>query len=355
VKKKMRVFKRGKNWYADYRVDGKRKMKSFGRHKKMAELFLKDVELKMLRGELKLVDDRVTFKDFLSRYVEYSRLNKSKGTLRGDMSRWKSISGFLEEKGVVKLKGITPELIEEYKGRILQTSTVSVFNHNLELIKAMLNKAVEWRCLNSHPLKHFKKLKNDNAREVRYLTVEEIEKVLAIADPFMQKVVKILLNTGMRRGELFYLEWEDIDFQNKLIKVQSKPESGFHPKSYRSRSIPMNGEVEKILMDLPQRGKYVFDNGQNQPLHADIWYWRHFNEILKKAGIKNACLHTLRHTFASYLVMSGVDLRTVQELLGHSTITMTERYSHLSPDHRTRAVQALRFGNKIETKPSFPG
>jgi len=64
----MRVFKRGKNWYADYRVDGKRKMKSFGRHKKMAELFLKDVELKMLRGELKLVDDRVTFKDFLSRY-----------------------------------------------------------------------------------------------------------------------------------------------------------------------------------------------------------------------------------------------------------------------------------------------
>ena len=351
----MRVFKRGKNWYADFVVGGKRKMKSFGQHKKMAELFLKDVELKLLRGELKLVDDTVTFKDFLRRYVEYSRLSKSRSTFRADTSRWKRLSRFLEEKGIVRLRGITSELMEEYKSSTLQTSSKATFNHDLELIKAMLNKAVEWRCLNDHPLKHFQKLKNDNAREVRYLTVEEIDKLLAIADPFMQKVVRILLNTGMRRGELFFLEWEDIDFQNKLIKVQSKPETGFHPKSYKSRSIPMNADVEKILMDLPQRGKYIFDNGQNQPLHADIWYWRHLNEILKRAGIRNASLHTLRHTFASYLVMSGVDLRTVQKLMGHSTIKVTERYSHLSPDHRTRAVQVLRFGNKIETNARSSG
>lgn len=351
----MRVFKRGKNWYADYTVDGRRKMKSFGRQKKMAELFLKDVELKMMRGELKLVDERVTFKGFLPRYVEYSRLNKSRSTFRADMSRWKAFSNFLEEKGAVKLKGISPELIEEFKGRVLQKDSVISFNHYLGLIKAMLNKAVEWRCLKENPLKLFKRLKNDNAREIRYLTVDEIEKVLAIADPLVQKVIKILLNTGMRRAELVYLEWEDIDFQNKLIKVQSKPECGFHPKSYKARSIPMNAEVEKILMDLPQRGKYVFDNGRNQLLHPDKWYWRHFSQILKKAGIKNACLHTLRHTFASYLVMSGVDLRTVQELLGHSSIRITERYSHLSPDHRTRAIQALRFGNKIETNVRFGG
>jgi len=317
----------------------------------MAELFLKDVELKMLRGELKLVDDNITFKDFLSRYVEYSKVNKSRKTLIVDMSRWRKFSAFVEEKGIVKLKDITPELIEKYKHKRLQTSSAGHFNHDLALIKAMLNKAVEWRCLRENPLQHFKCLKNDHVREVRYLTFAEIEGILTLADPLMQNVIRILLNTGMRRGELVYLEWEDIDFQNKSIKVQAKPETGFHPKSYNSRSIPMNAEVEKILMDLPQRGKYVFDDGENRPLHHGMWYWRHFNEILKKAGIKNACLHTLRHTFASYLVMSGVDLRTVQELLGHSTIRMTERYSHLSPDHRTRAIQALRFGNKTETNP----
>ena len=351
--KKMQVFKRGKSWYADYRVDGKRKMKSFGRQKKMAELFLKDVELKQMRGELKLVDDNATFKHLLSRYVEYSKINKSKRTVASDMSRWKRFSGFLEEKGVVKVKGITPELLEEYKGRVVQTSSANNFNHDLGLIKAMLNKAVEWRYLQDNPLRNVKKLKNCNVREVRFLTEDEIEKILAIADPVMEKVIRILLNTGMRRGEFAYLEWEDIDFQNKLIKVQSKPECGFHPKSYKSRSIPMNAEVEKILMDLPQRGKYLFDNGQNEPRYSERWYWEQFKQILKGAGIKTGCVHTLRHTFASYLVMSGVDLRTVQELLGHSTIRVTERYCHLSPDHRTRAVEMLRFGNKIETKAHF--
>lgn len=177
---------------------------------------------------------------------------------------------------------------------------------------------------------------------------------MAEADPLMRNVITILLNTGLRRAELVYLEWEDIDFQNKLIKVQSKPETGFHPKGYKARSIPMNAEVEKTLLDLPQRGRYVFDNGHDQPIHREKWFWERFKAVLKKAGVRNGCLHTLRHTFASYLVMSGVDLRTVQELLGHSTIQMTERYSHLSPDHRTRALQNLRFGNKTETKADFP-
>lgn len=329
-------------------------MRSFGQHRKMAELFLKDVELKILRGELKLVDDNVTFKDTLQKYLEYSRLNKSAKTHTVQMNRWKRFSAFLEEKGVVKLRSITPELIEEYKGRVLTTSRAANFNNHLMLVKAMLNKAVEWRYLRENPLKNFKTLRNSSVREVRYLSVEEIDRILAEADPLMQKVITILLNTGLRRAELVYLEWEDIDFQNKLIKVQSKPEAGFHPKSYKARSVPMNSEVEKTLMDLPQRGRYVFDNGQDQPFRSEKWFWVRFKAILRKAGVKNACVHTLRHTFASYLVMSAVDLRTVQALLGHSSITMTERYSHLSPDHKTRAVQVLRFGNRIETKADFP-
>ena len=148
----------------------------------------------------------------------------------------------------------------------------------------------------------------------------------------------------MRRSELVYLTWDDIDFLNKLITVQSKPETGFHPKSHRPRSIPINPDLEQLILDLPQKGKYLFDDGKGKPLHCKDYYTKQFEKILKKAEVKNANLHTLRHTFASNLVMAGVDLRTVQELLGHSTIKITERYAHLSPDHKTRAINVLKFG-----------
>ncbi len=146
-----------------------------------------------------------------------------------------------------------------------------------------------------------------------------------------------------------YLAWEDIDLHNKLIHIQSKVEEGFHPKSRRARSIPISPELEQLLLDLPQKGRYIFDNGMGRPQYSKDYYTKQFARILESAGVRNANLHTLRHTFASHLVMNGVDLRTVQELLGHSTITMTEQYSHLSPDHRTRAVSKLNFcGNSTK-------
>jgi integrase len=341
----MRVFKRGKNWYADYAVDGKRVRKSFGRQKQVAELYVKNIEVKIARGEeLSPKYDFISLPDFIAKYLQYCQDNKSQATYRTDLSRIKLFRQFLGSKGIEKLEGINPAVIEDFKSVVLRTSSANTFNHYLTLIKAMLNKAVAWRHLKENPLKNVKKLKSTNARQVRFLTPEEICAILEKAGDFMQRVIKILLYTGMRRSELVFLTWDDIDFHNKLITVQSKPEIGFHPKSHRARSIPINPDLEQLLLDLPQRGKYLFDDGKGRPLHCKDYYTKQFEKILKMADVKNANLHTLRHTFASSLVMAGVDLRTVQELLGHSTIKVTERYAHLSPDHRTRAVNVLKFG-----------
>ncbi len=125
-------------------------MKSLGKYKKTAELFLKDVELKLLRGELKIVDDTVTFKEFFLRYLEYSKFNKSKKTMKSELSRWKRLRSIFEEKGIVKLKDITSQLMEEFKGKVLQKSSRGTFNHHLALLNAMLNKAFKWRCLNEN-------------------------------------------------------------------------------------------------------------------------------------------------------------------------------------------------------------
>jgi integrase len=325
-------------------------MRSFGPHKKMAELFAKDLELKSLRGELGLLDDNISLDKFIEKYLEYSRLNKSRHTYETDLTRFKVLRRFFEERGVDKLTDINPRLMEDFKSITLQTCKPSTFNRYLEMVKAMLNKAVEWKHLKENPLKGFKKLKNPGQKEPRYLCKAEVEKILDVADPFMQKVVKILLYTGMRRSELVYLTWEDVDFDNKRVRIQSKPDSGFHTKSYRPRSVPMNPELEKLFMDLPQQGKFVFDDGKGRPLHHPDTYTTGFARLVRKTGIVDVSLHSLRNTFDSYLVMGGVDLRTIQELLGHSTLKVTEQYSHLSPDHRARAIGVLDFETKLKQK-----
>jgi site-specific recombinase XerD len=103
-------------------------------------------------------------------------------------------------------------------------------------------------------------------------------------------------------------------------------------------------------MDIPQVGRFVFDNCRNQPLYIPNSYYREIAKIYRKASIEDANMHTLRHTFASHLIMQGVDPRTVQEYLGHSSIQVTEKYSHLSKSHKRQAIEVLNFSNGIETK-----
>jgi integrase len=347
----MRVFKRGKNWYADYTIGSKRKMRSFGLHKKEAELFLKDLELKQVRGELKIIDEKVGASEFFRRYIEYGKANKSAYTAKVDEGRIRSWERYLAKYGIIKLKDITPLVVEGMKTKLLAKGDSPVtFNRYLEILRSAINKAVEWELLRENRLRGFRKLKSDRSRQIRFLTTEEINSILNLADEFMRRVILIFLYTGLRRSELLYLEWKDIDFDNGLITVQSKPEFGFHPKSYKPRSIPMCRELRILLLDMPQAGRFVFDDGHNRPLHHPDTYYRQLIRIYKKAGIQGANLHTLRHTFASHLIMKGVDPRTVQEYLGHSSLQITEKYSHLSKSHKQEAINVLDFSENVETK-----
>jgi len=125
----------------------------------------------------------------------------------------------------------------------------------------------------------------------------------------------------------------DIDFRKKIIYIAET-------KIGEKREIPMNNLLYDTLGDLKKKrnGSYVFANKDGQP-YKDIR--KSFTTSLKRAGIKNCRFHELRHTSASHPVMNGVDLKTVQELMGHKTIDMTLRYAHLSPDHKRKAVENL--------------
>ena len=183
--------------------------------------------------------------------------------------------------------------------------------------------------LKENPFRNVKQLKIEGDNLPGYLTLYDIEKLLSVIDDedFKQLVI-FYLNTGCRRDEALNLTLDNIDFNRKKIKITQT-------KSGKDREIPLN---EKLLKILERRNREV-------PFGFKSHYVTHkFKEYVRKAGINERfSVHSLRHTFASHLVMNGVDLYTVQKLLGHSSIRVTEKYAHLSPDFLASGVTKLPY------------
>lgn len=135
----------------------------------------------------------------------------------------------------------------------------------------------------------------------------------------------------MRKGELFGLKWEQINFEQGIITL-------YDTKNGERRNIPVDETVKTILKGMERKGDHVFCNEDGETF---VRLQRSFEGALGKSEIEDFRFHDLRHTFASKLVMAGEDLNTVGELLGHKDLTMTLGYAHLSPNHKTRAVNVL--------------
>ena len=250
--------------------------------------------------------------------------------------------------GNAPLREITQQKIERYLTDSAETRGWNVASRNryLIMLKAVFTKAVEWGMLASSPAKPIEFLRGQEAR-TRFLTTEEIERLLAGASKRFRPLLVVALHTGMRKGEIFRLRWPDIDFQNGLITVQKS-------KAGKRRSIPMDETVTEALRALPSRFAQgvVFPSQTTGEELTDVS--NIFPLLCDKVGLEGVRFHDLRHTFASHLVMRGVDLRTVQELLGHATLTMTMRYAHLAPEHKAKAVRVLDAAYRSDTPSDTP-
>jgi integrase len=194
----------------------------------------------------------------------------------------------------------------------------------------MFSKGIEWGKAKENPARKVKLLKGEKQR-VRFLSPEETQSFLSNCVDHLRSISTVVLNTGMRKGEILGLRWDQVNFEQGLITL-------LDTKNREIRRIPMNQTVRATLMEVPKNGDYVFSDGKGRrftSLHTS------FETAKKKSGIEDFHFHDLRHTFASNLVMSGVDIMTVKELLGHKTLAMTLRYSHLSSSHKSRAVNVL--------------
>lgn len=194
------------------------------------------------------------------------------------------------------------------------------------------------------------RLRKENNAIVRFLEVQEEGKLrhdLRERDRCLEAEFDLALNTGMRRGEQYRLRWEDVNPRLGIITI---PRS----KHGERRYIPINS-VARAALEVLQRqndGSGYVVPGSKAPRNKDPR--RTFEAAVKESGILNFRYRDIRHTFASRLVMAGVDLRTVQELMGHKTIAMTVRYSHLAPSHQREAIERLVSvpSQPVKTRPT---
>jgi len=177
----------------------------------------------------------------------------------------------------------------------------------------------------------------------RILAKEEEGRLLAACEsvraPYLGSLETLALNTGMRKGEILSLQWAQVDLTNRLIHVRNG-------KTVQSdRRIPMNDTTFEVLLNLSQRrkGDFVFPSYRKPgDRFRDLKVG--FMRAIRLAGIRQRLrFHDLRHTFATRLVRAGVDLITVQHLLGHAKISMTARYAHSLADDKIPAVRRLDF------------
>ena len=334
----MGVYKRGHFWGIDYYDGYKRRRKLVGPSKGEAEKILAAKRLDIMRGlpEMRPRIDAPMFADFVERYADYAKTNK-----RGFYNERYRLDQLKKHFGKRKLSDLTrwdAETFKIEKNRLVAPATV---NRLLGNVKHIMSMAVEWGVLRENPFAGVKVLRVPKRLE-RVLTKDEEVLLLAACDqvrtPNLRHSVSIALNTGMRKGEIYGLRWECVDFQNRSITILNGKTAD------SDRRIPMNDSVFEALSSLRQRQKneFVFPSVRGKGEHFRDPK-KGFTNAIRLAQIPHLRFHDLRHTFATRLVQAGVDIITVQHLLGHSKITTTARYAHSFADDKIAAVKRLNF------------
>ncbi len=333
------IVRRGKVWYGRFYDDtGHRQWKSLKTNsKEIAQAKFSKVIQSIEKHEVGWRLKGKLISDYLPEYLAICEAEHSPKTYRHEKQ---ILEAFTQFTGAQYLHQIAADKIEAYKVKRATDVKKPTVNRTITAIKSFLNRAVQLGYLEKNPAQFVKKLKEEQTH-IKHLSDGEIKKLLTVCSPRVQKIVTLFLLTGMRLGELAHLRWKDVDYRHGLIHIQNQPD--WTTKNFKPRVIPMHPRAKQILEGLPQKKAqlYVFPTATGKTIESYIRA-----EILryaKKAKV-SANVKMFRSTFASNLVMSGVDIYTVSKLLGHYDVKITEKhYAHLTPKFLGKSVSRLKL------------
>lgn len=284
-----------------------------------------------------------TLGELIDRYIENVIPTKPKNA----QSRTAQLLWWKKQLGHCLLSDLSPSLIAEQRDKLLkgttfkgtQRSPSTVVRYLAALSHALTIAVKEWGWLEDSPIRKVTKPTEPRGR-VRFLNDDErialLDACQKSSNRFLYPVVVIALSTGMRQAEIMNLRWEDIDIFKGRITLHET-------KNGERRAVPLKGLALQLIQALTSEKSIdiglLFPSKENPLKPMDLRFpWE---QALKKANIKNFRFHDCRHSCASYLLMNGASLAEIAEILGHKTLSMVKRYSHLSEAHASKVVEKM--------------
>lgn len=364
----MSVRKKGNKWYCRFQIDGVRYERRcpLAVDERTALQAEKIIATEIMRGNLNYAkaDKKPTVKDaleILKNHIEANKLsykndyykiekfreffgnNRPLDTITStDINDFKD---FMRDRVIVEKikvpnpdygkKGVRKQFIYKEVEKTIKVKD-STINRHLTTISKMFSLCINQDLISKNPCKLAGKYRENNYK-IRYLTSEEEERLFNAITPeseYLRPIIITALQTGMRKSEILSLKWSQVDFRQGFIDVLKS-------KSGKERKIPISSKLDKVLRTLyaVSDSDYVFINPVTSLPYVDIK--KSFNSLINRAGIVNFRFHDLRHTVATRMVESNIDLVVVQEILGHAKIETTMRYAHPVPERKKLAVECL--------------
>ena len=324
------LHKVGKYWHYYFRVNGKRyrgSTKAVSRE--LAVRFADHHYRGLYESGNNLSMEKMSIEDFMAKHLLQGENTLSLEWQCTKKRTLEKFFGFLHEMGIFNLRQITLEHLEMYRTVQLQKNRPVSAQNTMKVIGTMLNHAVRLDFIDKNPAVRLTKIKGIEKNKKRFLSKEEIQVVLkATEGSYLEYFVLVAIYTGLRRRELIHLEFGDADCRKKLLYVRNK--DGFRTKSRKERVLPLHRKLWPFFQENGSGLCFPYDGRRIQEDTAS----RNFKSMVVAAGLDDVGLHTLRHTFVSHCLMSGVSMWEVSRWAGHASSYVTELYGHLGPDRR---------------------
>jgi integrase len=275
----------------------------------------------------------ILFDDFVNEYLEWAKVHKKSHEF--DAYRMRTLLRYFGGKMMARITTADVErFIIERKKDLSNFTGVPIsntgVNRDVLCLQTMFRVAVNFGHVKDNPVRRVQKLK-ENPRRLEYLKKEEIQAFLEACTGQFKVIAVVAVYCGLRKGEILNLRWQDIDYERKLIEIVQS-------KTNKKRFVPMPPRVILALREHPvlEGCEFVFHKSKGERL-------RHFTGSLRgaleRAGLRRIRFHDLRHTYASQMMMAGASPLLLMENLGHASLEMTERYSHLTEEYKQEMAE----------------